>query len=401
MLIRFFSEIAFVSFMIFLCANSTLPYLALYPPKMNYIYLYLATISAIPVIYSTFSFSYISKISYKTLLLICFLLYVVINSSLYLSTTDLKQVLIGSTGGIFFFFIFGFALNRCLIMLTYNYHCCSKKTFMINFIILFGVVSLVLLLHPALSNVRGSIFYLKGSNPSYQRPADYISVLYIILIFLIFRKIDLLPNIVKKYYYFFLATILSLATLLLLLLYGSNKGSLLVSAVYVFFLILFFNLEVLSKNNTRFLKKIFKVMISKTTVLLIAVLLSIVLIYINKYGLPHIRIFSWGTESLLESSSLTSRISLDSNFFQQFFNSPVFGQFNVEDITTGVGTYPHSLILSLLTKLGIVGFAIFSIFLFFYIKHLNYLCVHNSHSSGVSLNYFSFGVFLMILLPLV
>ena len=50
------------------------------------------------------------------------------------------------------------------------------------------------------------------------------------------------------------------------------------------------------------------------------------------------------------------------NFITQFSYNPLFGNMRVDLLTTGQGTYVHSL-LSLLTHLGLVGFTLFVLFL--------------------------------------
>ena len=63
-------------------------------------------------------------------------------------------------------------------------------------------------------------------------------------------------------------------------------------------------------------------------------------------------------------SSVDSRLSLWGNFAVQFSYNPLFGDIAVDRLTTGSGTYVHSVIMSLLTHLGIIGFILFFLYLF-------------------------------------
>lgn len=65
-------------------------------------------------------------------------------------------------------------------------------------------------------------------------------------------------------------------------------------------------------------------------------------------------------------SPLDNRINLLSTFIDQFEVSPIFGNFNAENLSyAGEGFYIHSLPLSFLTHSGIVGFALFLFVLYF------------------------------------
>ena len=79
------------------------------------------------------------------------------------------------------------------------------------------------------------------------------------------------------------------------------------------------------------------------------------------------RIFGYGSGDL---SSLTSRLTVLENFGVHFEYSPFFGNMLVDSLTTGQGTYVHSLPLKLLTHTGILGFLLFFLYLYFGYKEL-------------------------------
>jgi len=64
-----------------------------------------------------------------------------------------------------------------------------------------------------------------------------------------------------------------------------------------------------------------------------------------------------------EVSSVSSRLALLDNFAVQFAHSPFFGNMNVDCLTTGCGSYVHSLLATLLTHTGFFGFFLFSSYL--------------------------------------
>ncbi len=73
-----------------------------------------------------------------------------------------------------------------------------------------------------------------------------------------------------------------------------------------------------------------------------------------------LRIFGYGSEEVF---SITSRLSLLSeNYLRHLSYSPIFGNTQVDALTTGPGTYAHSF-LAILSHLGLVGFALFLILL--------------------------------------
>lgn len=74
-----------------------------------------------------------------------------------------------------------------------------------------------------------------------------------------------------------------------------------------------------------------------------------------------IRIFGFSEQNI--GHSLLTRIEiLQRNFITQFAYSPIFGNANVDALTTGKGTYAHSLV-SMLSHLGLAGTVLFVLYL--------------------------------------
>jgi len=77
-------------------------------------------------------------------------------------------------------------------------------------------------------------------------------------------------------------------------------------------------------------------------------------------------------------TSVDSRLELWSNFVIHLDYSLLLGNMGVDTYTTGSGSYVHSLVGSLLTHLGLIGFILFFTYLYFAIKEKLY----SSYSEG-------------------
>ena len=96
--------------------------------------------------------------------------------------------------------------------------------------------------------------------------------------------------------------------------------------------------------------------------LLIALIFSIAIIYI--INLPFFQEIALGSrlkpllDGSFEITSITSRYALLLTFFEQFSINPIFGHFKADEyIGLETGSYVHSIIFSLLTHTGIIGFS--------------------------------------------
>ncbi|MDA9826541.1 hypothetical protein N9B92_03930, partial [Porticoccaceae bacterium] len=66
-------------------------------------------------------------------------------------------------------------------------------------------------------------------------------------------------------------------------------------------------------------------------------------------------------EGSLDITSITSRVSILLTFFEQFNVQPVLGNFRADEmIGLSEGNYIHSIMLSLLTHTGVIGFLLVS-----------------------------------------
>jgi len=112
-------------------------------------------------------------------------------------------------------------------------------------------------------------------------------------------------------------------------------------------------------------KKLFVAIACYTGILSIAV---VFLFFYFENNVGQFRITGFGEGSL---SSIDSRVEIfRNNFIQHLAYNPVFGNAQVEKLTTGEGSYVHSL-LSIATHLGIVGAALFATLIARIYKEIN------------------------------
>jgi hypothetical protein len=105
-------------------------------------------------------------------------------------------------------------------------------------------------------------------------------------------------------------------------------------------------------------------------VLSLVILIGLILSSLSYLGIDFSNTRLGGFGSTSEISSVTGRLALWSNFFIQFKYSPFFGHMNVDCLTTGCGSYVHSVFASLLTHTGLLGFLLFVSYLLLVTKEL-------------------------------
>ena len=135
-------------------------------------------------------------------------------------------------------------------------------------------------------------------------------------------------------------------------------------------------------------------------VLSIVILIGIISFSISNMDIDFskTRILGFGSG---EISSIRSRLDLWSNFAIQFKYSPFFGNMNVDCLTTGCGSYVHSVFASLLTHAGLLGFFLFTFYLLLVIKEVFRVNASLQGEIFITCNiykFFTFLIFLAILL---
>jgi len=297
----------------------------------------------------------------------------------------------GSTGGIVLFYIVGTFV--AIVIGQHEKNAYEVKNYFKYFFLFFigylmmSCYSLLSIFFEMSSRLRMDIFLIenhKGSSGGYQRPGDFLIISYLILITLYAQFISLrqtrrslswirLTSVIV----FTVFVIYSITSLLVAQMIGSNKATVLIAGLAVIVVMILMLLCFKSVRNYLTLVPItFKLIIfSKLSLRLIffaflgiAILIGIIFTTTSYLDIDLIKTRLGGFGS--EISSVSHRLDLLSNFTIQFKYSPFFGHMNVDCLTTGCGSYVHSVFATLLTHTGLLGFFLFGFYLLSVIKEV-------------------------------
>jgi hypothetical protein len=321
----------------------------------------------------------------STLFLLLFFAYFIFRIAVDIGEMEkLKASTFGTTGGIILFYIVGTLVaivigqhekNAYKVKNYYNYF----FLFFISYLMMSCYLLLSIFLEMS-SKLRMDIFLIENHEGSgdYQRPGDFLIISYLILITLYAQFISLrqtrrslswirLTSVIV----FTVFVIYSLTSLLVAQMIGSNKAAVLIAGLAIIVVMILMLLWSKSARNYLTVVPItFKLLIfSKLslrliffTVLSIAILIGIIFTTISylDIDLSMTRLGGLGSGRI---SSVSGRLDLLSNFIIHFKYSPFFGHMNVDCLTTGCGSYAHSVFASLLTHTGLLGFFLFAFYL--------------------------------------
>lgn len=303
----------------------------------------------------------------STIILIVFLLWFFTKYNLEASDYQIRQVTIGTTGGVVFSLLIGLIVSYNLRVI-YEINT-IKKMSPIVFII--GVIYMALVLISVFAvfnlnfeNVRADVFLLED-RVKYQRSGDLMIIQMLTLVALAsvmvsnHRPKDLILGLVP------LALVLGCASVFALMsqLLGSNKGlaasatlAFIYSVCYLAFIMRFKDKKRVNISSILLgglgAKLLLAAVIGSVLVVATAAVSS------KKFGvdISQIRAFGFGSG---EVTSVTSRNEIFiQNFIEHASYSPIFGNTQVEKILGDEGQYVHSW-LSVITHLGLIGFVIF------------------------------------------
>lgn len=290
---------------------------------------------------------------------------------------ELGTLMFGTTGGLLFSLLLGTATSVFLCILHESRSGARQVLFSLIFLV--ACVALGFGAYRAhMSSIREDIFLIAGAGSFYQRPGNFMIVVVLIASALLAQATQQptrhgRPRAVRA---IFALTYVALLAVLMVIsqLLGSNTG---------FVVILFLGVGTLSWlwrpnigvweccaairrkkfNAAAALRRSFGRLV--TNGLLVAAGMSALgLILLSTAGLHlrQFRIFGF-SEGRVGGNSLAGRISLLSrDFLTQFAYDPIFGNLKADVLTTGPGTYAHSLI-SLLSHVGIVGALLFATYI--------------------------------------
>jgi hypothetical protein len=308
-----------------------------------------------------------------------FLFYVTVNYVINGSTlSELKAVTIGTTGGMVFAIIIGCTLAYSIDTI-YRVSTTSKmysklSGFYTLTTLVLSTVLLYFVLGIHLVSVRSDIFLIEGMLGLYQRPGTFLTMQMIMLTWLALSALasGSISTTVSVVFTLGILTLASFFMVSISQIVGSNSGAVSVVALYLALLLcMFIQKHRLISNKYKIRNSLTEliVLICKRSILFFTLLFSVlVLLFIavdqldllDTSSLDRFRIFGFGNGMNSFDSRFTS---IRENYIVQLSYAPIVGNTAVDSLTTGTGTYAHSIILSILTHQGVCGLVLFFLFI--------------------------------------
>jgi hypothetical protein len=314
------------------------------------------------------------------------LLYIYFLFSVIFDTGEIELVILYSvspTGGLLFFYLIGIASSACMsAIIERKINSTSQQGIDIS-ILAFMIASLTIALLLFKDNSVGlseGVFAMIKGRDDYQKIGDYLSVFFILISSIFFYGWNIhVFGLNKKSRFIYITTIIvyfciSFLLMLITQMFGSNSGPMVIFAVSIYTILMLKVQTDLGMKNSgigskSFLildeKRLFVNYALKSLPLIGALLLIMYFIAVHVFDLDisTFRIFNYGQSDDLVTNSIVARIDVLDYYAQQFSYNPIFGNMIVDKLTTGDGTYAHSLLLSLQSHLGIVGVGFFVLYL--------------------------------------
>lgn len=286
-----------------------------------------------------------------------------------MSIQAVKSITTSSTGGLLYFMLIGIMCSRALSFM--NTRIVGKSIFYVQPIFMAAMIWIALFVNyknfiELLGGVRVDLFLIEEQEGFYQRFASYLIIQNIICGYFV----AMLSNGRKKieaviFIFALLGFVLgSLVLMVKSQLVGSNSAF--AFALGYLLVVLFYTYFNRVNSVTYKLNKTYTNVISRSVVkhalgflLLSLVLVILVINYLVDSARVNLDVFRIAGFGEGEVSSVNSRLEIIAdNFLLHMMYSPLFGNTQVDQLTTGEGTYIHSA-LSILTHLGLFGFIIF------------------------------------------
>jgi len=314
-------------------------------------------------------------IKHSTLWLMLFLTYFVFRIVIDIGTIEqLKALTIATTGGTVLFYTLGL-LVAIAIGQSFVYGMRSKSyakslTWLFAFYLTLSFGFLVTVFFELFSRLRSDIFLISDLDGAYQRPGNFLVISLLILTTVYAQILALNQNLYTRTYRFFAPIFFviymayAFLSMVIAQMIGSNNAAVLIAGlslvlILVCFLVLSRKMKCYMASQHLNIRKILLGVIGRRLVLVLSMsgvfLIAAVMVVASVVGidLGLTRLGGFGSG---EISSVGARLSLLKNFTTQFQYSPVFGNMNVDTLTTGTGSYVHSFLISTLTHLGLIGF---------------------------------------------
>ena len=278
----------------------------------------------------------------------------------------LKQIIIGTTGGILLFFTIGTFSKQALEVITKS----KGSLFSIKILLLIFLIIGFLIFFNFQSRLldRTDIFYIEGVEGEYQRPGNFLIMLFMMVSF-IYVSFSSNENTKKKVSLIFWLTVYSSSFIITLVssqMIGSNAATANLIAVYLITIVLSFlgfSKDIrqnffFGKISLSVSKKLLKKIIKYSFVIIFFILFIVtVIVQSNKLDLQKTRIFGYGEG---ENTSVNTRFEIirDTGADQMSY-APILGNLNVAQLTTGeAGKTLHNFIPNIIAELGLVGLSI-------------------------------------------
>lgn len=277
----------------------------------------------------------------------------------------LKQVTVATTGGVLLFFLLGTFVRQALDRIIMVDRLGLTKLLLIIFVL---ASALVFVSFQGRILDRSNIFYIEGVDGGYQRPGNFMIVLFVISSFLYLsiaaRFQTRKPMSLLCWLVFYSAGLLF--NLINSQLIGSNAATLNVLVIYlmtVVFSLFVFNRSVRYGFLNDYLVLPFsnavmnKIIKYSVFVSLLGVVAVVTFVQIAGFDLDKIRVLGFGTG---ENSSVNSRVKiLKETGEDQMAYSPFLGDLDVARLKTGdAGNALHNFIPNVIAELGLVGLII-------------------------------------------
>lgn len=342
----------------------------------GYQYLGVSIVLGVLLLVTSGRWHVITRLKTSHMWLLFFLVYFIAN--LLFDTNDLgavKAATVGTTGGVVFVLVLGFLLSFAISEIYIGMRKCRLISYVSFFIVLYLGAVLILAeqaFQVHLSELRNDLFLIADQEGAYQRPANFMFIQFMLGSALVVLLYAFREEISKLLFVIALALHAVTASIFMLLaqLIGSNSGLASVGGFFVMILAFLYvaRVPMLKQGLLRIGIRAFVLgWIGRRIAVglcISASILAIALFYLFQFMEIDPALFRISGFGSGQVSSFDSRVEiLKNNFIEQFSYNPIFGNTQVDILTTGAGTYAHSL-LSILTHLGIVGFVIFVYFMF-------------------------------------
>lgn len=339
------------------------------------------------------------RVNKSLFFILLFFIYILIKGFFDLEkSSNLKELTIGTTSGIFLFFYLGFSVYLGIYSLFFvKSNQKLNKIFLyvrIFFIFFIYIILLRNIVSVIVEGMRSDIVLMTEHNNSYQRPANLLTIAFIILSYI--YLLHMYKSSETKFFFKKIVNLLlsilyisiGIFQMFLIQVIGSNTGMVMILAIMAMTLPFVLLTSISSRRMeslNNYIKRIrtnlltFKwqpLIINSLKTIIVLIVVVYCFIWYFDFDISKTRFFGFGQSDGFASRSFETRGKiLQENLLIHLTYNPVFGNMLVDHLTTGKGTFVHSLILSVQTHLGIFG----SIF-FFLILKFNFSFIMNAYN---------------------